>query len=80
MQCSTDLTPLASRFDIFQFPFRFNPGTNGVTTPHTTAAMTALHTKATMRQRRAGARKRLEEETVSNVDAKATQAIITIRD
>jgi integrase len=30
---------------------------------HTTAAMTALYTKATMRQRRAGARKRLEERT-----------------
>ena len=28
---------------------------------HTTAAMTTLYTKATMRQRRAGARKRLEE-------------------
>lgn len=28
---------------------------------HTTAAMTALHTKSTMRQRRAGARRRLEE-------------------
>jgi len=30
---------------------------------HTTAAMTALYTKATMRQRRAGAGKRLEERT-----------------
>jgi integrase len=30
---------------------------------HTTAAMTTLYTKATMRQRRAGARKRLEERT-----------------
>ena len=30
---------------------------------HTTAAMTALYTKSTMRQRRAGARKRLEERT-----------------
>jgi integrase len=30
---------------------------------HTTAAMTALYTKTTMRQRRAGARKRLEERT-----------------
>ena len=30
---------------------------------HTTAAMTALYTKATMRQRRAGARKRREERT-----------------
>jgi integrase len=30
---------------------------------HNTAAMTALYTKQTMRQRRAGARKRLEERT-----------------
>jgi integrase len=30
---------------------------------HTSAAMTMLYTKATMRQRRAGARKRLEERT-----------------
>jgi integrase len=30
---------------------------------HTTAAMTTLYTKATMRQRRAGARRRLEERT-----------------
>jgi hypothetical protein len=30
---------------------------------HTTAAMTALYTKSTMGQRRAGARKRLEERT-----------------
>jgi hypothetical protein len=25
----SDATLLNSRFDIFQFPFRFNPGTNG---------------------------------------------------
>ena len=30
---------------------------------HNTAAMTALYTKATMHQRRAGARKRLEQRT-----------------
>jgi hypothetical protein len=30
---------------------------------HTTAAMTALYTKATMRQRQIGGRKRLEERT-----------------
>jgi hypothetical protein len=30
---------------------------------HNTAAMTALYTKATMHQRRTGARKRLEEST-----------------
>jgi hypothetical protein len=34
---------------------------------HNTTAMTALYTKQTMRQRRAGARKRLEERTKGEI-------------
>ena len=37
--------------------------TNPCLSGHKTSAMTALYTNATMRQRRAGARKRLEERT-----------------
>jgi hypothetical protein len=45
------------------YPDRAPVGTFDWMITHNTAAMTALYTKQTMRQRRAGARKRLEERT-----------------